>query len=102
MISPPPISTPYPHTTLFRPPAVTEPPDQAERAARLLYERLLERLQQPDRGELRGDGRLLEDLRDERDQAAEHGGGRGERADRKSTRLNSSHANISSAVFCLK
>src|SRR3712207_8830849 len=29
-------------------------------------------------------------------------GGRAARADRKSTRLNSSHANISYAVFCLK
>src|SRR3712207_8212640 len=29
-------------------------------------------------------------------------GGRGGRRDRKSTRLNSSHANISYAVFCLK
>src|SRR3712207_8680201 len=29
-------------------------------------------------------------------------GGRGRRRDRKSTRLNSSHANISYAVFCLK
>src|SRR3712207_7066439 len=28
--------------------------------------------------------------------------GRGRREDRKSTRLNSSHANISYAVFCLK
>src|SRR3712207_8247357 len=28
--------------------------------------------------------------------------GRGQRLDRKSTRLNSSHANISYAVFCLK
>src|SRR3712207_8482696 len=28
--------------------------------------------------------------------------GAGQRADRKSTRLNSSHANISYAVFCLK
>src|SRR3712207_8397070 len=28
--------------------------------------------------------------------------GQGARADRKSTRLNSSHANISYAVFCLK
>src|SRR5258707_11435432 len=28
--------------------------------------------------------------------------GEGERSDRKSTRLNSSHANISYAVFCLK
>src|SRR3712207_8607853 len=30
------------------------------------------------------------------------GDGRGAPADRKSTRLNSRHANISSAVFCLK
>src|SRR3712207_7739500 len=30
------------------------------------------------------------------------GGRRAERRDRKSTRLNSSHANISYAVFCLK
>src|SRR3712207_5670211 len=33
---------------------------------------------------------------------AEHGLIKGERIDRKSTRLNSSHANISYAVFCLK
>src|SRR3712207_8922981 len=31
-----------------------------------------------------------------------HGGGNGLGKDRKSTRLNSSHANISYAVFCLK
>src|SRR3712207_8038943 len=31
-----------------------------------------------------------------------HGGGRTRAGDRKSTRLNSSHANISYAVFCLK
>src|SRR5258707_3404680 len=31
-----------------------------------------------------------------------HGGRRVDLADRKSTRLNSSHANISYAVFCLK
>src|SRR5258707_9137190 len=34
--------------------------------------------------------------------AASSGGGQGRRKDRKSTRLNSSHANISYAVFCLK
>src|SRR3712207_7241469 len=34
--------------------------------------------------------------------AAEEIGVRGEEGDRKSTRLNSSHANISYAVFCLK
>src|SRR3712207_7728274 len=32
----------------------------------------------------------------------QRGGGQRERTDRKSTRLNSSHANISYAVFCLK
>src|SRR5476651_2751547 len=31
-----------------------------------------------------------------------HGARAGDREDRKSTRLNSSHANISYAVFCLK
>src|SRR3712207_7105415 len=37
-----------------------------------------------------------------RDGARARGGGGGGRGDRKSTRLNSSHANISYAVFCLK
>src|SRR3712207_9011443 len=41
-----------------------------------------------ERGEVRSEGSVV--------------GGRGERLDRKSTRLNSSHANISYAVFCLK
>src|SRR3712207_7630140 len=35
-------------------------------------------------------------------EAPGHGGRPGGRRDRKSTRLNSSHANISYAVFCLK
>src|SRR3712207_8445227 len=35
-------------------------------------------------------------------QSDEYGEGRPGRIDRKSTRLNSSHANISYAVFCLK
>src|SRR3712207_8579026 len=38
----------------------------------------------------------------ERGRAAPSGRGRRGREDRKSTRLNSSHANISYAVFCLK
>src|SRR3712207_7230689 len=37
-----------------------------------------------------------------RRQAADHQAGVGSVQDRKSTRLNSSHANISYAVFCLK
>src|SRR3712207_8345811 len=84
MIRRPPRSTLFPYTTLFR-----------------------SRAQRHQRGELelerrRRRGEQLED--------AEAGGGAHEqprahppaRADRKSTRLNSSHANISYAVFCLK
>src|SRR3712207_7809513 len=40
--------------------------------------------------------------RDRRSCPARLPGGAAERRDRKSTRLNSSHANISYAVFCLK
>src|SRR5258707_6996120 len=40
--------------------------------------------------------------RDRRGLAASRPPGRNDRRDRKSTRLNSSHANISYAVFCLK
>src|SRR3712207_8430421 len=86
MIRRPPRSTLFPYTTLFR-------------SARSQFheEREWQRPQAP------GDGR-----------ADENGGGevrglrhagrsfRGGTEDRKSTRLNSSHANISYAVFCLK
>src|SRR3712207_7215276 len=85
MIRRPPRSTLFPYTTLFR-------SVQAERAVDL--------------------GVVLADLR----RRARHAGGRlreaghrarhlhppEDRVDRKSTRLNSSHANISYAVFCLK
>src|SRR3989442_2454101 len=83
MIRRPPRSTLFPYTTLFRSllGAPPRPPDRgglhAERNGRLL------RLP-----------RLLPDLRVRR---AETAG-----ADRKSTRLNSSHVRISYAVFCLK
>src|SRR3712207_8207964 len=95
MIRRPPRSTLFPYTTLFRsrpslapsnqcgglaPPAPRPPDlrDQREhRGSRIQEER--------GRGEYRS--------------AAASGGVAG---DRKSTRLNSSHANISYAVFCLK
>src|SRR3712207_8019397 len=82
MIRRPPRSTLFPYTTLFR----------SEHAALAVGE-VLERLAQRLLGEdLRGTlvGRLGALVGDE---LAE---------DRKSTRLNSSHANISYAVFCLK
>src|SRR3712207_7139376 len=87
MIRRPPRSTLFPYTTLFR--SLLHRPLVRERRV--------------------GGGRVaaaeLEQLRRE---AAGGPGGHADRAagpddaDRKSTRLNSSHANISYAVFCLK
>src|SRR3712207_6957342 len=84
MIRRPPRSTLFPYTTLFRSRQHEEgldddrPRDQLELLqARRIVVRLLRHLE----------GRLHVRRQD---------------ADRKSTRLNSSHANISYAVFCLK
>src|SRR3712207_7469998 len=85
MIRRPPRSTLFPYTTLFR----SAPPSGARGG----------------NGRGRGGGRHAA-----RPGADHHGGGAGGVAgdrpggsrDRKSTRLNSSHANISYAVFCLK
>src|SRR3712207_8918118 len=88
MIRRPPRSTLFPYTTLFRSPSSRPAhphrfPQPVNRGLQL----------QAARGEIG------------RDRVA---GGRdgglpnGKRGDRKSTRLNSSHANISYAVFCLK
>src|SRR5206468_10097092 len=73
MIRPPPRSTLFPYTTLFR---------SHQQARRHIVRR--QDVQQTLAGEV-----------DRRDIA-------GVRADRKSTRLNSSHDQISYAVFCLK
>src|SRR3712207_8949180 len=87
MIRRPPRSTLFPYTTLFR----------SGRGHGLHGGRL--------RGDDRGRGALLAD----RGARALHLGAdpsapprSARRQDRKSTRLNSSHANISYAVFCLK
>src|SRR3712207_7832768 len=90
MIRRPPRSTLFPYTTLFRSAGADRHPDGGDGACRgdLGRDRHVER-RRPAPGRP-GD-------------AAD--GGHGDRArpvDRKSTRLNSSHANISYAVFCLK
>src|SRR5947209_16861597 len=89
MIRPPPRSTLFPYTTLFRSHAL----NPYQRAAR-------------DRVDLVCGDELLGEQRNDREGKAEgHEHGHGERrrqGDRKSIRLNSSHANISYAVFCLK
>src|SRR3712207_8244320 len=93
MIRRPPRSTLFPYTTLFR------SGHQAElgplRMQRLRTRgRVVARRGEPGH-------RLLQHL-DRQALAAEPVARRLERRDRKSTRLNSSHANISYAVFCLK
>src|SRR3712207_7417708 len=89
MIRRPPRSTLFPYTTLFRSDHLT--------LARLLLAR--HRASQ-DTGAIDEAVGLLDRLH-EAAEAAGRGGSLLE-IDRKSTRLNSSHANISYAVFCLK
>src|SRR3712207_6920110 len=79
MIRRPPRSTLFPYTTLFRSLGVT---GREEQSGGVVTE-------------------LRTCARQGRRQRLHHTGG-GLSIDRKSTRLNSSHANISYAVFCLK
>src|SRR3712207_6896490 len=83
MIRRPPRSTLFPYTTLFR----SHP---------LVRGREPREVSGPDDGVARERGELLHRARHP------HLYLPSQRADRKSTRLNSSHANISYAVFCLK
>src|SRR3712207_7760436 len=98
MIRRPPRSTLFPYTTLFRSPggpAVLEGRRPADRPAPDEHDAVgpddpRHVPARPGRGRARAD---LPEL---------HLGRRLAEVDRKSTRLNSSHANISYAVFCLK
>src|SRR3712207_7543892 len=95
MIRRPPRSTLFPYTTLFRSAAGA----RQRRAARL--SRARDRgLADRDRADPRDRARALGRLRE--GQLGDRRGHRAVAEDRKSTRLNSSHANISYAVFCLK
>src|SRR3712207_8785362 len=91
MIRRPPRSTLFPYTTLFRSGGKRE-----QRRLRVA-QRLARAAGEPADGDVherRDPERLKEREVDEQAHA--------EAGDRKSTRLNSSHANISYAVFCLK
>src|SRR3712207_7168682 len=100
MIRRPPRSTLFPYTTLFRSQlgrAAQAPPGQAAAPVRIAREG----------AGLRPATRSVARRSDRRPAELEVGhelctGPRRARPDRKSTRLNSSHANISYAVFCLK
>src|SRR5688572_31564942 len=89
MIPPPPRSTLFPYTTLFRSPAEARPPERG--AAAVAY---------PAEEAASGASRLPGD--GERRQRGWAGRRKEGVQDRKSTRLNSSHSQISYAVFCLK
>src|SRR3712207_8083406 len=86
MIRRPPRSTLFPYTTLFR---SHDGRDD-------------DRLDLRARPEGRVDGGQHEGGQEEADAVGDVAHDDEERGDRKSTRLNSSHANISYAVFCLK
>src|SRR3712207_7374895 len=92
MIRRPPRSTLFPYTTLFR---------SDLRGVDALPAPVADRPRRPERGSAVPDGReqgvVAADV-EERVLLS----GEARLGDRKSTRLNSSHANISYAVFCLK
>src|SRR5689334_23682946 len=98
----PPRSTLFPCTTLFRSAAVELLDDRAENSRVHVVE--AERVDVEHRQRLVGDRlahhAVAPNLR-EIAHAPQQAGGDARRADRKSTRLNSSHSSISYAVFCL-
>src|SRR3712207_8706171 len=85
MIRRPPRSTLFPYTTLFRSDLGLVVQDAHHQAAVVLHHRALAREERVALGPAEAEPYLERPL-----------------LDRKSTRLNSSHANISYAVFCLK
>src|SRR3712207_8041108 len=87
MIRRPPRSTPFPYTTLFR--SVTNKGDSVGRGTGWVWDA--------------GQGLIVTNAHvTAGGQKWAVGSGEHLKIDRKSTRLNSSHANISYAVFCLK
>src|SRR5256886_14759089 len=92
MIRRPPRSTLFPYTTLFRSPHARDEERQGgKRGEPVVRELERRRGEEPD-----------DEHRPQREQEPQPCGRVLPRTDRKSTRLNSSHSQISYAVFCLK
>src|SRR3712207_7271466 len=89
MIRRPPRSTLFPYTTLFRSHKATGGAQALKLARQLRPDLILLDVMLPGESGIR----VCEKIREEDREVV---------IDRKSTRLNSSHANISYAVFCLK
>src|SRR3712207_9342596 len=102
MIRRPPRSTLFPYTTLFRSPPFVLRGKSIEKLRVLAHDEVREQAHVlPDRGQMKEGGhRRFQLISDPTDFHGELGRGLGAdaSADRKSTRLNSSHANISYAV----
>src|SRR3712207_7003495 len=92
MIRRPPRSTLFPYTTLFR-----SKPWIRRKCLNQVVEGFYERMVRP-----RSPSKLFSGMARSLDQKHMQMWMRDPEEDRKSTRLNSSHANISYAVFCLK
>src|SRR3712207_8277883 len=90
MIRRPPRSTLFPYTTLFRSAVRVDVPQRPGVLEARLVEECLEEAEPDEAQHGRDSHAEVTVLTDELE------------GDRKSTRLNSSHANISYAVFCLK
>src|SRR3712207_8034185 len=99
MIRRPPRSTLFPYTTLFRSIHVNGCPNSCARFQVADIGLMAALRQRPDG--TKSDAFLVH-LGGAMGGADGDGGSGADGADRKSTRLNSSHANISYAVFCLK
>src|SRR3712207_7821761 len=99
MIRRPPRSTLFPYTTLFRSQVAGERHDIARHRRVGICRRVVGFARSAEPAQVRDDdaGAALDELREKSTPALGRRVG-----DRKSTRLNSSHANISYAVFCLK
>src|SRR3712207_8323946 len=99
MIQRPPRSTLFPYTTLFRSPHLARQPVRllADHPGAVVLEALIDA-----HGQRGRDAISLQGCHHLADVALLVPGSSDARRDRKSTRLNSSHANISYAVFCLK
>src|SRR3712207_8821193 len=99
MIRRPPRSTLFPYTTLFRSEACSTDACNTKKTTVIMYNTLLNHpgLKEYWNG-LTQQGLLTYDNTTQTFKITE----KGRKLDRKSTRLNSSHANISYAVFCLK
>src|SRR2546430_5432129 len=95
MIRRPPRSTLFPYTTLFRSQHFLVLAQYADGLERDVTSQAVFSLSAPDKGEVDGTGKFTPRGRGEVVLTAKYG-------DRKSTRLNSSHSQISYAVFCLK